>query len=287
MERATGEKIASLKKADASSVSSREQQEKTAATKSYDAEDDFSDGDSGSDTEAKGGEPTSTDRSSADSKVKTLGDLARIRREKRLAMNRESARVRRKRKKLILETLQQQVDDLTRRNHHFQNANEDLTAQVLMLENELTKARSTISMLSSQTQLTRQSLVNPLSLSSGGFGFASASADPRQSRLQQYLLQNQPEAESAQRHGFTPTAFGGSSDYRALLQRQMLSQATRDSFMMSNLGILPLPNQGLDSVGGSSQNQVCQAGRTFCFPVFTLSCVDKLFKPEWISFSSL
>ena len=278
MEGTAGDKVASLQRADESSLSSGEQQEKAAAKKSHDAEDDSSDGDSGSEGEHDD-DPSSAERSggiSGGSRVKSMDELARMRREKRLAMNRESARVRRKRKKVMMETLQQQVADLTSRNQRYRMANEALTAQVHKLETELAFARSTISMLTNQVQLSRQSLVNPLSLASSGFGFASA--DPGQSRLQQHLLQSRPEAQPAQLQALASTALGGTSRDRVLLQRSLgthaLSQASRDSLMMSSLGRLPLPpSQSLQLFGANSQNQVCLGSRWHGFQMFFRCCV--------------
>jgi hypothetical protein len=78
-------------------------------------------------------------------------ELSRLRREKRLAMNRESARARRKRKKVLLETLEQQVSDLTKQNQRYRITNETLTLQVAQLENDLALAKSTIAVLSNQS----------------------------------------------------------------------------------------------------------------------------------------
>ena len=65
----------------------------------------------------------------------------RLRREKRLAMNRESARARRKRKKILIETLEHQVAELTKSNKKYR-------IQVSELEKELVVAKQTIQILS-------------------------------------------------------------------------------------------------------------------------------------------
>lgn len=75
--------------------------------------------------------------------------LATIRREKRLAMNRESARNRRKRKKVLIQTLEVQLDEVSRSNQQYKLANESLSAKVRALENELAVARDTIGQLTS------------------------------------------------------------------------------------------------------------------------------------------
>lgn len=79
-----------------------------------------------------------------------IDELTRVRREKRLAMNRESARTRRKRKKILLESLEQQVADLNKRNQSYRIANENLKTKVTQLETDLGMARSTIAVLTQQ-----------------------------------------------------------------------------------------------------------------------------------------
>ena len=75
--------------------------------------------------------------------------LERLKREKRLAMNRECARARRRRKKLRMELLETRVQDLTTRNSQVQEANDALRTRVAQLEGELNMAKSTIAMLGS------------------------------------------------------------------------------------------------------------------------------------------
>lgn len=83
------------------------------------------------------------------SKKETFDRLAKMRKEKRLAMNRESARVRRKRKKVLLQTLEERVEGLKERNQVLENANDQLNARVAKLEEELKLAHSTIALLRS------------------------------------------------------------------------------------------------------------------------------------------
>ena len=73
--------------------------------------------------------------------------LARLRKEKRLAMNRESARNRRKRKKMLIESLEAQVTALKNSNQQYQLTNEALSARVRALESDLAVARTTIRQL--------------------------------------------------------------------------------------------------------------------------------------------
>jgi bZIP transcription factor len=61
-----------------------------------------------------------------------------IRKEKRLAMNRESARARRKRTKIRLETLEQRAEELSQRHHNLVLTNQGLKTRLAQLEAELT-----------------------------------------------------------------------------------------------------------------------------------------------------
>ena len=69
--------------------------------------------------------------------------LEQLKREKRLAMNRESARARRRRKKIRLETLEQQAEDLNQRHHSLMLSNQQLKTRVAQLEGELATFSST------------------------------------------------------------------------------------------------------------------------------------------------
>lgn len=84
-----------------------------------------------------------------------MDKLAVLRREKRLAMNRESARNRRKRKKVLLQHLEARNDELSKANQQYQLANESLAAKVRALENELAMARTAL------TQLTASATSQP------------------------------------------------------------------------------------------------------------------------------
>jgi myosin heavy subunit len=74
-------------------------------------------------------------------------ELSRVRREKRLAMNRASARARRKRKKVLLDSLANQLTDITKQNQTLQRSNDTLRARVEQLEPLLAQAQATISAL--------------------------------------------------------------------------------------------------------------------------------------------
>lgn len=104
-------------------------------------DDDDSDGDSSSDDERPSKIEGKLDRS------------AQLRKEKRLAMNRESARQRRKRKKILIQSLEGQVSELTTQAEEFKASNDRLMARLRSVESELQIANSTISyLLSSQPQ---------------------------------------------------------------------------------------------------------------------------------------
>jgi len=120
------------------------------------------------------------------------GELSRLRREKRLAMNRESARARRKRKKVLLETLEQQVAELAKRNQRYQAVNEALTGQVRQLESELSMARSTIALLTNQ----QQAHAGAAAASSFSMGGAAAANLQHQDAFRR-LLQAQQGGSSA------------------------------------------------------------------------------------------
>lgn len=153
-------------------------------------------------------------------------ELSRLRREKRLAMNRESARARRKRKKVLLETLEQQVADLAKRNQRYQVANESLTAKVHQLETDLAMARQTIAMLTNQNA--GGSAGQP-----GGVNAALASRDFSQQDAIRRFLQ-------AQSQGGAGRGLQGLTEESLLRQNALdfhaLSQASRESAMASVLG---------------------------------------------------
>jgi hypothetical protein len=75
----------------------------------------------------------------------------KVRREKRLAMNRASARARRRRKKDLLDILSAQVTDLKHQNQAQQGANETLNARVEQLEAALSQAKTTITAITSSS----------------------------------------------------------------------------------------------------------------------------------------
>ena len=95
-------------------------------------------------------------------------DVTKARREKRLAMNRASARARRKRKKVLLDSLANQVTDLTKRNQTLQLNNDAMRARVDQLESALAQAQSTITSLVAEMRSPLQHQLGGLSALGGG-----------------------------------------------------------------------------------------------------------------------
>ena len=105
----------------------------------YDDDDDASD--SGASTEAP---KTNTDTTKE--APNRYEKLERLKREKRLAMNRECARARRRRKKMRMEVLENRVQELTQKNGRICEANDALRARVAQLEAQLGGARPGMSL---------------------------------------------------------------------------------------------------------------------------------------------
>jgi hypothetical protein len=188
--------------------------------------------------------------------------LTRLRRQKRLAMNRESARARRKRKKCLIETLEEHVAELTQKNRRYQIATETLTSKVNKLESDLTLARSTITYLSGQNQPRSNMLSHrsPTELGLSGVSAsasASASSPSRQSEFQNRFLQAQALSNSQLSAG---SAYGQSAfiDDHRLRQHALdmqIAQASRDGTLESVLGRYAASQQqdlGFNSYGASA-----------------------------------
>lgn len=76
-----------------------------------------------------------------------LDNESKLKREKRLAMNRASARERRRRKRVHTEELEQRVIQLSRQSVALQQRNESLQLYVVKLERDLANANAAISVL--------------------------------------------------------------------------------------------------------------------------------------------
>lgn len=103
------------------------------------------------------GESSTASATCTDSKEKNISDsndnstkqssFLSMRREKRLAMNRASARARRRRSKVLLSSLSSQVSNLTQENQALRERNEKLNERIEQLENALKHAHTTIATL--------------------------------------------------------------------------------------------------------------------------------------------
>ena len=127
--------------------------------------------------------------------------LTRLRKEKRLAMNRESARNRRKRKKMLIESLEAQVAKLKSSNQQYQLTTESMAAKVRGLENDLAVARSTIRQLTGAN--------HPSSL------------QQQQHHQSQLLQQLQQQQQQPQQQQFGTTDIGATMDADRLRQAQL------------------------------------------------------------------
>jgi hypothetical protein len=122
-----------------------------------------------------------------------------IRREKRLAMNRESARNRRKRKKMLIQTLEDQVSNLRKLNQQHQLTIDSLSLRARTLENELTVARITISQLFNASGIGaalthRQDATNTV-LQPQNQQQIQSTIPMQQLQLQQFQLSNQQQQQ--------------------------------------------------------------------------------------------
>jgi hypothetical protein len=132
-------------------------------------------------------EPSSFTKQLSEGGGEMMENLARLRREKRLAMNRESARARRKKKKVLIESLETEVAELTKSNQTLQLSNDTLAEKVRLLETELAVAQSVAARLAASSRLLASG-----SASSGLPSLGIASSLRQGPELQQrLLLQNQ------------------------------------------------------------------------------------------------
>ena len=184
-----------------------------------------------------------------DEKCAAMDNLTRLKREKRLEMNRRSARERRKRKKMLIETLEQQVAELTRSNEKFKRENQHLVLRVESLADRLAKQEKELALLRSITgkghdpQLMTHQLSSPSSLAtttpamlgslSGlpqglGYDASDASADVSLRRLLHTESLSRAAAASAaamgSQQGFS---YAGVPPNRAIDQ-EILSRIGRD-----------------------------------------------------------
>lgn len=127
-----------------------------------------SDDDSETSAQGSGSHGKSCTIASKSSVVNDNMDVDRMRKEKRLAMNRESARLRRKRKKQLIHSLENKVDELSTKLKEFQTSNERLTTKLAEVEGELKAANAKLL----QHLMTRSSPTSLDRTTSGGLSIA-------------------------------------------------------------------------------------------------------------------
>jgi hypothetical protein len=180
--------------------------------------------------------------------------LTRLRRQKRLAMNRESARARRKRKKSLIESLEEHVAELTQKNRRYQIATENLTAKANKLESDLALARSTIAYLSGQNQPRSDIFSHHMSAAELGLSGVSASVSSpgaRQSEFQNRLFQGQALSHSplapplGAGSAYGQSAFLDDPRLRQHALDMQIAQASRDRTLGSVLGRYAASQQDL------------------------------------------
>lgn len=199
-----------------------EHQQSTKSDSGDDGGDSASDDDNkpSSKNEPKGG--ASTASSSGGGGGGNYDRLEYLRRQKRLAMNRQSAKNRRRKKKELLGTLETRCNALTQTNQTLRNRVEELGAQNSLLQAELMQARATIAALSGgQTgnflagQLAMPNASAGLNRQAGG-GLATAnqfvSGGPATAGLSGLLSSEQAQLRYAQMLQNSNTGGGSSSN---------------------------------------------------------------------------
>jgi bZIP transcription factor len=145
---------------------------------------DWNTSSSAGETNSKGGDVVmggnsekSMDSLGSDPAFPMTDQLTRLRRAKRLEMNRESARARRKRKKALIDTLEKHVTDLTQKNRRLVAINTALTDNSRSLEMELQNARQTIKKLHAALGINTSSVGTPTGLNTGSVMLGHMDAD--------------------------------------------------------------------------------------------------------------
>jgi bZIP transcription factor len=181
---------------------------KKAATDDEDDDDTGSDSDDNDNDGGKDGEGKAYASSGGDSQH---------RREKRLAMNRESARARRKRKKVLIESLEEQVAGLSEQNRNLSGMVEALLGKVRQLESELA-----LSVLGRQQQQHQQQHQQPpTTLHAAGIGQQARDVGSQEASLLRILHQGPQHSRlmvdpTQLRAGESFLRRGGPFDFRSL-----------------------------------------------------------------------
>jgi hypothetical protein len=178
-------------------------------------------------------------------------EVQTVRREKRLAMNRASARARRKRKKTLLDTLANQVSELSKRNQTLQLSNDTFRGRVEKLESALTQAQATITSLVNDGS--RGSAMQPPHQQLGAAASAGATiglSAANQEALRALLLAAAPQ--------LNPTAFHAAASsvleeqLRSSQAAQLLGQQHNRSALMEAAGLGGLNRYQNDLLGALS-----------------------------------
>lgn len=170
-----------------------------------------------------------------------MDELSRIRHGKRLAMNRESARSRRSKRKKLIENLEHRVANLSQNNQNLQQANRQLAATVTKLEADLALAKATIlslmklSLVKNQEQPQQQLLTRPTVLTQlaspdlgpGSIGTSSSMGGIPPQMLQQLFPFQGQQLFGKQQQEASISGQSVSSSLRNSLDFQSLAQASR------------------------------------------------------------
>lgn len=187
--------------------------------------------------------------------LKHQGDeLSRARREKRLAMNRASAKARRKRKKVLLDSLANQVLDLTKRNQALELTNKTLRARLEQFESALAQAQATITALVAEAR-------SPIKDQLGVVGVTSSlTSAVHQDSLRSLLMGDTPSFSNGSSIASVADAAAGSLENKLfhaqaaqLLGQQQLDQQTAAASLLDSLALRGLRYQ--PSLLGSLANQ--------------------------------
>jgi hypothetical protein len=178
-------------------------------------------------------------------------EVQTVRREKRLAMNRASARARRKRKKSLLDSLASQVTDLTKRNQALQLSSDTFRGRADQLESALTQAQATISSLvadssrGSAKQPPHQQLGAAASVGST-IGLSAAN----QEALRALLLATAPQLNPTSFHSAASSVL--EEQIRSAQAAQLLGQQQSRSALMGAAGLGGLNRYQNDILGALS-----------------------------------
>ena len=181
-------------------------------------------------------------------------ELSRARREKRLAMNRASAKARRKRKKALLDSLANQVLDLTKRNQALELTNKTLRARLEQFESALAQAQATITALVAEAR-------SPIKDQLGVVGVTSSlTSAAHQDSLRSLLMGDTPSFSTGSSIASVADAAAGSLENKLfhaqaaqLLGQQQLDQQTAAASLLDSLALRGLRYQ--PSLLGSLANQ--------------------------------